>query len=167
MAPSNKPNILTSAWSGRVWTLTACCTCFALLLSWRMSTSDNLPATRSFLNLLSPVDQFHRECEELSSKLSINNVRVWFSTYVPAGTELNLTVNEPVIEDHFSCIEPGWGTPVPLVVNTDMCRVASVIQTSNTSEVSTETWLPRSWTGRFLSTGNGALGGCKFLDLGK
>ncbi|KAJ4220548.1 tannase [Fusarium solani] len=41
-----------------------------------------------------------------------------------------------------------------------MCRIALTVKTSPSSEISMEAWLPRNWTGRFLSVGNGGLGGC-------
>ncbi|EON96030.1 putative feruloyl esterase b protein [Phaeoacremonium minimum UCRPA7] len=34
------------------------------------------------------------------------------------------------------------------------------LSTSNRSGIDMEVWLPKNWTGRFLSTGNGGLGGC-------
>ncbi|KAL0564686.1 hypothetical protein V5O48_017353 [Marasmius crinis-equi] len=40
------------------------------------------------------------------------------------------------------------------------------VETSPTSKIYMEAWLPKSWTGRFLSTGNGGLGGCiQYPDL--
>ncbi|KAE9389957.1 putative ferulic acid Esterase/Feruloyl esterase [Gymnopus androsaceus JB14] len=46
------------------------------------------------------------------------------------------------------------------VVFEDTCRIALYVSTSNNSGVNMEAWLPRKWTGRFLSTGNGGLSGC-------
>ena len=34
------------------------------------------------------------------------------------------------------------------------------VTTSNASHIILEAWLPSSWSGRFLSTGNGGLAGC-------
>ncbi|KAI8685848.1 Carboxylic ester hydrolase [Fusarium keratoplasticum] len=41
-----------------------------------------------------------------------------------------------------------------------MRRIALTVKTSPSSEISMEAWMPRNWTGRFLSVGNGGLGGC-------
>ena len=49
------------------------------------------------------------------------------------------------------------------VVNVDLCRVAMEVQTSEQSSMILETWLPRDYSGRFLSTGNGGFAGCKYL----
>lgn len=68
--------------------------------------------------------------------------------YVPAGTNITFPFNAP------SCARPGQ------VVAVDLCRVAMNINTSSSSQITLETWLPRNWTGRFLSTGNGGLSGC-------
>lgn len=40
------------------------------------------------------------------------------------------------------------------------------VATSGVSGISLEAWLPQNWSGRFLSTGNGGLGGCiQYADL--
>ncbi|KAF7366036.1 Carboxylic ester hydrolase [Mycena venus] len=41
-----------------------------------------------------------------------------------------------------------------------LCRVQLVINTTSTSAVHAEAWLPDTWFGRFLALGNGGLGGC-------
>ncbi|KXH68379.1 tannase and feruloyl esterase [Colletotrichum salicis] len=52
-------------------------------------------------------------------------------------------------------------------VTVNLCRVTARIATSPRSGIKFEAWLPENWTGRFLSTGNGALGGCiQYKDLG-
>ncbi|KAJ4986880.1 feruloyl esterase B [Stagonosporopsis vannaccii] len=52
------------------------------------------------------------------------------------------------------------------VVAKSLCRVALSIKTSNQSEISFEAWLPETWSGRFLATGNGGIDGCiKYEDL--
>ncbi|KAJ6490292.1 hypothetical protein C8R47DRAFT_1215155 [Mycena vitilis] len=45
-------------------------------------------------------------------------------------------------------------------VSTPLCRVEFITQTSETSAVHGEVWLPDEWDGRFLALGNGGLGGC-------
>lgn len=42
----------------------------------------------------------------------------------------------------------------------EFCRVSLNVTTSSTSQIYMEAWLPGNYTGRFLSTGNGGLGGC-------
>jgi hypothetical protein len=56
--------------------------------------------------------------------------------------------------------DPTCFTPT-FVNSVDICRVTGVITTSPTSSVSFEMWLPDTWYGRVLTTGNGGLGGCK------
>jgi feruloyl esterase len=73
---------------------------------------------------------------------------VRFTELVSAGTNLSLTDNDPSCGDAFE------------IVLTDICRIAMSVATSEHSEISLEAWLPRNWTGRFLTTGNGGLGGC-------
>ncbi|OQE14958.1 hypothetical protein PENSTE_c031G00516 [Penicillium steckii] len=112
-------------------------------------------------SLWSRQDAFILECQAITKELKVENLTIWTSEYVSAGTRLNLTVDEPASSEGTArCTDPGWGTPVPLIIPEDICRVSSVFRTSDRSEISIETWLPRNWTGRLLSTGNGALGGC-------
>lgn len=102
---------------------------------------------------MSVADEFKSSCADIVSKLDIANGTVWFAQYVPKGT--NLTFPDADI----TCLQEGDAAPV--IIHKDMCRIALVVSTSDTSQVSIETWLPRDWSGRFLSTGNGGLGGCK------
>ncbi|KFZ03421.1 hypothetical protein V502_10959 [Pseudogymnoascus sp. VKM F-4520 (FW-2644)] len=52
------------------------------------------------------------------------------------------------------------------VASVDMCRIVLYMPTSERSGFNMEAWLPSNWTGRFLSTGNGGLGGCiQYEDL--
>ncbi|KAJ7202721.1 tannase and feruloyl esterase [Mycena haematopus] len=47
-----------------------------------------------------------------------------------------------------------------------LCRVYLVINTTATSAVHAEAWLPDKWYGRFIGLGNGGLGGCiEYSDL--
>jgi feruloyl esterase len=87
-------------------------------------------------------------CSLLKEKLDIAHATIWFTEHVPAGTNLSL------IQNHPSC---GVSSQV---IEVDICRVAMSVETSATSSISMEAWLPFDWTGRFLSTGNGGLGGC-------
>ncbi|KAK3293157.1 Tannase/feruloyl esterase [Chaetomium fimeti] len=91
---------------------------------------------------------FQQQCSKLASKLKIDNATVWFAEYVPAGTNLTFPDSDP------SCGQAA------LAVGVDFCRVALHVDTSSQSGISMEAWLPRNWTGRFLSTGNGGLNGC-------
>ncbi|KAK4115540.1 tannase and feruloyl esterase [Canariomyces notabilis] len=95
---------------------------------------------------------FQQQCSKLASKLKIENATVWFAEYVAAGTNLSFP------DAHPTC------SPGPLTVGVDFCRVALYVATSSRSGISMEAWLPRNWTGRFLSTGNGGLNGCLSYD---
>lgn len=45
-------------------------------------------------------------------------------------------------------------------VTVDLCRITAQVLGSNRSGFWFEVWLPDDWSGRFLATGNGGLGGC-------
>lgn len=106
-----------------------------------------------FLASTSLADQFQDTCAGIISQLDITNGTIWFSQYIPGGT--NLTNPDYDV----TCTE--LGNPAGALVTQDICRIALAVNTSDISQVSIETWLPRNWTGRFLSTGNGGLGGCR------
>ncbi|KAL4922441.1 Tannase/feruloyl esterase [Aspergillus aurantiobrunneus] len=98
-------------------------------------------------------DQFQTRCESFVDEIDIPNVRVNVASYVSGGTNLSLADNVPTCDQS-------------QVVSTDLCRVAMAVSTSNASEITLEAWFPRDYSGRFLSTGNGGLGGCiQYADL--
>lgn len=99
-------------------------------------------------------DGFESQCASIASKLEVENATVYFSQFVPAGTNLSLPENNVTCGQSFQ------------VVPADICRVALYVATSNRSGINMETWLPSNWTGRFLSSGNGGLNGCvSYADL--
>lgn len=100
---------------------------------------------------------FTTQCTSLAETLAstIPNATVQSTVPVTAGTNLTF--------DHDPTCAPAYQ-----VVDNDVCRVSLFVPTSDRSNISMEVWLPPSeaWTGRFLSTGNGGLGGCiQYEDL--
>ncbi|KAH6900595.1 tannase and feruloyl esterase [Thelonectria olida] len=87
-------------------------------------------------------------CANLGERLALPNTTTWFTETVSSGTLLAFPDNHPTCNR------------LRQTVKTDFCRVAMSVTTSPTSNISLEAWLPFNWTGRFLSTGNGGLGGC-------
>jgi len=86
-------------------------------------------------------------CASLTSVTTIPDTTIESAVHYPVGT--NITTGAD-----FTCS--------PWRVNSvDICRVTGVIETSPTSTVDFEMWLPDTWYGRFLVTGNNGLGGCK------
>jgi feruloyl esterase len=106
------------------------------------------------LNLV-VADDFEQKCTGFAKSINLTeNATIWFSEYVSAGTNLSLP------DYNVTC-----GAQYQLVTS-DVCRVALQVKTSNRSQISMEAWLPRNWTGRFLSTGNGGISGCiQYPDL--
>ncbi|KAF5369508.1 hypothetical protein D9758_002581 [Tetrapyrgos nigripes] len=102
---------------------------------------------------------FDSTCSSIASQLSLPNATVFFSELVTQGTNLTFPERDP------SCVSPTV-SPEFLVVPADVCRISLAVQTSNRSGINMEAWLPRNWTGRFLSTGNGGVGGCiQYADM--
>lgn len=96
-------------------------------------------------------------CERLGSSFKAPHVTINLAQHVAAGTNLTLP---PQGTGAASC-----GNTAQLV-SVDLCRITANVATSNRSEIFLEAWLPTNWTGRFLSTGNGGLGGCvQYTDL--
>ena len=92
---------------------------------------------------------FQEQCLSFKPETYVYNSTREVLEFVPAGTNLSFPDNDP------SCARPNQ------VVSVDLCRVALSIPTSNRSSFTYEHWLPQSWTGRFLSTGNGGIDGCQ------
>ncbi|KAJ7073308.1 tannase and feruloyl esterase [Mycena belliarum] len=85
------------------------------------------------------------KCLSLQKTLHIENTMVLNTEYV-AGAR-NVTT-------------PGSCQSTAKVEGAPLCRVQFVVNTTSTSSVYGEAWLPDTWYGRFLTTGNGGLGGC-------
>ncbi|KAG5734860.1 putative feruloyl esterase B-2 [Termitomyces sp. T112] len=82
-------------------------------------------------------------CTDLAN-LHLENTTILSSTYI-SGTA-NVTT-------------PGSCQSQALVSNS-LCRVQFIINTTSTSTVHAEAWLPDTWYGRYLGLGNGGLNGC-------
>ncbi|KAI9046221.1 putative feruloyl esterase [Aspergillus affinis] len=99
-------------------------------------------------------DAFKSQCTSFADKIDLPNVRVNFVNYVPGNTNLSLAGNPA------TCGEGSQSVPA------DICRIALAVATSNSSEITMEAWFPRDYAGRFLSTGNGGIGGCiQYYDV--
>lgn len=93
-------------------------------------------------------DAFQSKCTSFANEIDLSGVTVSFVNYVPGGTNLSLPDNPPTCDE------------TSQQVASDTCRIAMAVATSDKSEITLEAWFPRNYTGRFLSTGNGGLGGC-------
>lgn len=91
---------------------------------------------------------FGAKCASLAKKLKVENGVVNLVESIAAGTNLSLA-NQDV-----SC------SPSSILVPVDLCRISLNVTTSKRSGFRMEAWLPSDWTGRFLTTGNGGMGGC-------
>ncbi|KAK7019091.1 tannase and feruloyl esterase-domain-containing protein [Favolaschia claudopus] len=102
----------------------------------------------SNLPLFSDFGSPHAACLSLKSRLQLENTTVIDVSYVPGGSRVaTLGTCDPIAH-----------------VSAPICRVQFFTNTSNTSVVHAEAWLPDQWYGRFLAQGNGGLGGCIFYD---
>ncbi|KAK4038884.1 tannase and feruloyl esterase-domain-containing protein [Parachaetomium inaequale] len=91
---------------------------------------------------------FEERCRRLPASLNIPNTNSTMAEFVAAGTMLDFPNTDP------SCGRASQSITV------DLCRVIAQVATSARSGIKMEAWLPAEWSGRFLSTGNGGLGGC-------
>ncbi|KAJ7871715.1 tannase and feruloyl esterase [Mycena olivaceomarginata] len=92
--------------------------------------------------------EHHTACLALKSSLNVENTTIIDVSYVPAGSKV-ATLG--------TCAERAD-------VSVSVCRVQFFTNTTTTSVVHGEAWLPDEWYGRFLGLGNGGLGGC--IDYG-
>ncbi|KAI1081701.1 Tannase/feruloyl esterase [Whalleya microplaca] len=102
----------------------------------------------------SNISRFQDRCLSFRPELHVYNSTRTELAFVPAGTNLTFPDNDP------TCNRKSQ------LVSEDTCRVALSIPTSNRSSITFEMWLPGSWTGRILATGNGGIDGCvKYEDV--
>ncbi|KAJ7305464.1 tannase and feruloyl esterase [Mycena albidolilacea] len=104
-----------------------------------------LAATALFPSTYASASVGQSACLALQDSLHLENTTILNVTYIPAAT----TVSTPA-----SCQSTAQ------VSTALLCRVYFVINTTSTSAVHAEAWLPDTWFGRFLGLGNGGLGGC-------
>jgi feruloyl esterase len=95
-------------------------------------------------------EDFQSRCAALSSSLDLANTTVYFSQYVPGGTNISLS------DTNVTCLTG----PPTASVETNICRLSAFSATSDRSGINFEVWLPETWSGRFISHGNGGLSGC-------
>ncbi|KAI1499943.1 Tannase/feruloyl esterase [Biscogniauxia marginata] len=97
---------------------------------------------------------FEERCVAFAPEKYIHNSTRTELQFIPARTDLTFPDNDP------TCNRKSQ------VVSVDVCRIALSIPTSNRSSITYEMWLPESWTGRTLATGNGGIDGCiKYEDI--
>lgn len=97
-------------------------------------------------------DSFVTACNDLADTISsLDNVTASFTEYVASGGNISMTGI------------PSVCATTPQQVSADLCRVYMNVSTSDRSGIRLETWLPREFNGRFLSTGNNGMAGCKFF----
>ncbi|KAG5733877.1 putative feruloyl esterase B, partial [Termitomyces sp. T112] len=83
-------------------------------------------------------------CTALASGLQLENTTIISASHIPsAGTITTMGVCQS-----------------QAAVSSPICRVQFVVNTTSTSAVFAEAWLPDTWYGRYLTVGNGGLGGC-------
>jgi feruloyl esterase len=93
-------------------------------------------------------EDFKKKCDSFQPK--IDSTTLEFTEFLKSGSKASLRYRDP------SCGGPGYSA----ALTGDVCRVALYIKTSERSAVHFEAWLPGTWNGRFLATGNGGIGGC-------
>ncbi|KAI0433298.1 feruloyl esterase B [Xylaria sp. FL1042] len=97
---------------------------------------------------------FKGKCLTFKPESYISNATLNRLEYVASGTNLVFPDNDP------SCNRASQ------IVSVDLCRVALSVPTSQRSGFHYELWLPETWNGRTLATGNGGLDGCiKYEDI--
>ncbi|KAJ7328419.1 tannase and feruloyl esterase [Mycena albidolilacea] len=91
------------------------------------------------------------KCLALKNTLSLENTTILDATYIAAPANVST---------------PGSCQSSALISAAPLCRVYLVINTTATSAVHAEAWLPDTWYGRFMGLGNGGLNGCiEYADL--
>lgn len=86
-------------------------------------------------------------CQSLSSEIGLFNLN---ATILKSKYFHN--VSQIVVKGDYQTVAD---------IGPNVCRVQFVVNTSTTSSVEAEAWLPTNWNKRSLAVGNGGLGGCE------
>ncbi|KAL5339522.1 putative feruloyl esterase B-1 [Aspergillus crustosus] len=122
-----------------------------------IATAANAFNGHSSTGAPNPNRSFRDKCNAFASRINIPDVAVYSVTYVPAGGNISMADNPPICAGRGS---DAISSPF------EFCRVALNVTTSARSQLFMEAWLPSNYSGRFLSAGNGGLGGCvAYSDL--
>jgi hypothetical protein len=98
-------------------------------------------------------DRFPMLCNDFKNTVSFDhNVTIVSSEFVKGDARLRF----PGVSS--SCLRT---VTIGAFTSVDICRVIVRFTTSDTSQTEMEAWMPRNWTGRVASTGNGGVNGCK------
>ncbi|KAH6893131.1 tannase and feruloyl esterase [Thelonectria olida] len=114
----------------------------------------SLLGLQALVQLAEGSQSFAKKCDAIAKTLNrqLDNTKVNLTQYISAGS------NATAPSTHSTC------AAFNSEVDFDFCRIRLYTATSEKSGITYETWLPLNWTGRFLSVGNGGLGGCISFD---
>jgi feruloyl esterase len=105
-----------------------------------------------------PSASFKVNCESLAEKVKLNyTFEVNIAEYIAPNTTIDL-----VAEGLNATCSGINGDPI-IAVPVGVCRLNLRVETSESSEIYAEVWLPENWEGRVLTTGNGGLAGCRLI----
>ncbi|KAF8252777.1 tannase and feruloyl esterase [Wilcoxina mikolae CBS 423.85] len=86
-------------------------------------------------------------CQKFGSQLKLDKTTVLHTTYIASKQTFDL---------------PGASMTCDLnaTASSPLCRISLLVDTSSSSQVQMEIWLPDEWSGRVATVGNGGLNGC-------
>lgn len=101
------------------------------------------------------ISSFKAKCESFAHNIQVADATIHSVTHIPVGANISMS-NVPAV----------CGSNADSTSSTfEFCRIELNVTTSQKSQIFMEAWLPSNYSGRFLSTGNGGLGGCMFLPV--
>lgn len=90
------------------------------------------------------------DCSRAATKVHIADTTLVYTSHHRDGELIPLP----------GTVESCYGPDLTANITSNLCRFVLETATSNSSSVHIEAWLPDSWNGRLIATGNGGIGGC-------
>ena len=134
-------------------------------MGWAQHSSSTLPQDvapeSTMVDGLQPFHNFALRAAETAPNLFSSNPASTCTSLKDSLSIANTTILDAIYYSGSANVSVLGTCDTSALIEVPLCRVQFRVDTSNSSNITAEAWLPTDWSGRFLALGNGGLGGCE------